>query len=79
MRPFTLRLPSSLHRGVRELAKREGVSMNQIIATAVAEKLSALMTEDYLEERTARGSRQRFEQVLRKVPDIEPEGRDRLD
>jgi len=55
------------------------VSMNQIIATAVAEKLSALMTEDYLEERAARGSRKRFEAVLEKVPDVEPEERDRLD
>jgi hypothetical protein len=64
---------------VKELAQREGVSMNQIIGTAVAEKLSALMTEDYLEERAARGSRERFEAVLRKVPDVEPEERDRLD
>ena len=79
MSTFSLCLPSSLHRGVKELAKREGLSINQIIATAVAEKLSALMTEDYLEERAARGSRERFEAVLRKVPEVEPEERDRLD
>jgi hypothetical protein len=79
MTTFTLRLPSSLHKGVKQLAEREGVSMNQIIATAVAEKLSALMTEDYLEERAARGSRERFEAVLKKVPHVEPEERDRLD
>jgi len=80
MHTFTLRLPSSLHRGVRrQLAEREGVSMNQLIAAAVAEKLSALMTEDYLAERAARGSRERFEAVLRKVPHVEPEERDRLD
>jgi len=79
MRTFTLRLPNSLHRGVKALSEREGVSMNQIIATAVAEKLSALVTEDYLGERAARGSRERFEAVLGKVPDVEPEERDRLD
>lgn len=79
MSTFTLRLPSSLYRGVKQLAEREGVSMNQIIATTVAEKLSALMTEDYLEERVARGSRERFEAVLRKVPDVEPDERDRVD
>lgn len=79
MTTVSLRLPNSLHRGVKDLAKREGVSMNQIIATAVAEKLSALMTEDYLEERGRRGSRERFEAVLAKVPDVEPEERDRLD
>lgn len=79
MTTVSLRLPNSLHRGVKDLAKREGVSMNQIIATAVAEKLSALMTEDYIEERARRGSRERFEAVLAKVPDVEPEERDRLD
>lgn len=79
MHTFNLRLPSSLHRGVKQLAGREGVSMNQFIATAVAEKLSALRTEDYLEERAVRGSRERFEAVLRKVPSLEPDERDRLD
>lgn len=79
MSTLSVRLPGSLHRGVKELAKREGVSMNQIIATAVAEKLSALMTEDYLGERAARGSREKFEAVLEKVPDVEPDERDRLD
>lgn len=79
MSTLSVRLPGSLHRGVKELAKREGVSMNQIIATAVAEKLSALMTEDYLGERAARGSRGKFEAVLEKVPDVEPDERDRLD
>jgi hypothetical protein len=79
MTTVSLRLPDSLHRGVKELAKREGVSMNQIIATAVAEKLSALMTEDYLAKRGARGRRERFEAVLAKVPDVEPEERDGLE
>ncbi len=79
MSTVSLRLPNSLHRGVKELAKREGVSMNQVISTAVAEKLSALMTVEYLEERAERGSRETYEAVLRKVPDVEPEERDRLD
>lgn len=64
---------------MKELAQRESLSMNQIIAAAVAGKLSALRTEDYLEERAARGSRERFEAVLRKVPHVEPDERDRLD
>jgi len=79
MSTLSLRLPSSLHKGVKQLAEREGVSMNQIIATAVAEKLSALMTEDYLAERAARGNRERFEAVLKKIPKVAPEPRDRLD
>lgn len=79
MSTLSLRLPNSLHEKVRELAKREGVSINQLIATAVAEKTSALLTLDYLEERAARGSRERFEAVLAKVPDREPADEDRLE
>jgi predicted HicB family RNase H-like nuclease len=47
MSTISLRLPESLHRQVRELAQRENVSINQLISTALAEKLSALMTEEF--------------------------------
>lgn len=78
MSTLSLRLPESLHRQVRELASREGVSINQFIATAVAEKMSALMTEDYLQQRAARGSRAGLEAALARVPDVEPDEHDRL-
>ena len=72
MGALSLRLPESLHRKVRELAEREDVSINQFIATAVAEKMSALLTLDYLEERAQRGSRAHLQSVLRRVPDAPP-------
>ena len=78
MSTLSLRLPNSLHRHLRELAQKEGISINQLISTAVAEKVSALMTADYLGERARRGSREGFERVLAKVPDTEPEEQDRL-
>lgn len=77
MSTLSLRLPESLHKGVRELASREGISINQFIATAVAEKMAALMTEDYLGERARRGSRAKYEAALAQVPDVEPEEYDR--
>jgi hypothetical protein len=52
--------------------------MNQFIALAVAEKLSALMTVDYLEERAQRGSKEKFDAVLAKVRDVEPLEHDKL-
>src|SRR5438445_5111995 len=76
MSTLSVRLPNSLHRHLRELAEREGVSMNQLISSAVGEKLAALMTEDYL-ARASRGSRKVYEGVLRRVPDVPPEERDR--
>jgi hypothetical protein len=67
MSSISLRLPESLHRQARELAEREDISINQLIATALAEKMSALLTGEYLEERAKRGSRKKFERVLKKV------------
>jgi hypothetical protein len=69
MSTISLRLPESLHEKARELAKQEKVSINQLVASALAEKLSALTTEEYLRERAKRGSRRKFEAVLRKVRD----------
>jgi hypothetical protein len=52
--------------------------MNQVISSAVGEKVASLRTLDYLRERAGRGDRRRFERVLAKVPDIEPAESDRL-
>jgi len=71
MSTISLRLPESLHKQVRELAQRENISINQLISTALAEKLAALMTTEYLEERAGRGSKRDYHRVLRKVRDTE--------
>ena len=78
MSTMSVRIPESLHDTVRQLAKRDHVSINQFITTALAEKVSALMTEDYLEQRARRGDRQKFEAALARVPDVEAEEEDRL-
>lgn len=78
MGALSLRLPESLHRKLGEVAEREGVSINQLITSAVAEKMSALMTEEYLSVRAKRGSRRRFDAVLAKIPDAEPQASDRI-
>lgn len=79
MNTLSLRLPRSLHEQVKELARREGISINQLISSAVAEKIAALTTAEYLEARAARGDRTRFESVLARVRDVEPAPEDRLD
>ena len=72
MSTISLRLPESLHKQARELAAQEGISINQLIATSLAEKMAALMTGEYLSERAQRGSRRKFERVLKKVRDCPP-------
>ncbi len=72
MSSLSLRLPESLHDKIRELAKREGISINQFIASAAAEKMSALLAEEYLAERGARASHEKYRAALAKVADAEP-------
>lgn len=78
MSTLSLRIPHSLHEQIRLLAKREGISINQFVASAAAEKMAALLTEEYLEARAKKGSVKRFEKVLNKIPDSEPEHYDRI-
>jgi len=78
MSALSLRLPKSLHEQLRELAQEEGVSVNQFVMLAVAEKVAAISTIEYLEKRAKRGSREKFLEILNKVPAVEPEEFDRL-
>ena len=78
MTTIRVRLPNSVHDRLRQLASREGVSMNQLVATAVAEKVSAIEAGEYLAERAARGDRAAFEAALGRVPDVNPEPGDEL-
>ena len=75
---LSLQLPVSIHRQLVAYAEQDGVSINQFIATAVAEKLASLATIEYLEQRAENGSRDKFNAVLSKVPDSKPVG-DELD
>lgn len=78
MSTLSVRLPNSLHQQLRAWAEREGTSINQLISSAVAEKLAALQTAEYLDERARRGSRKKFEAVLRAVSDVAPEAFDEM-
>lgn len=78
MSAISVRLPDSIHKMAREVAREAHISLNQFIASAVAEKLSSLTTETYLAGRAARGSVEKFHAALAKVPAVEPEEFDRL-
>jgi uncharacterized protein (DUF1778 family) len=78
MSTLTVRLPESLHEKIKELAQSEGMSINQFLVVAAAEKMSALLTEDYLEQEAKQGKRKDFERFLKKVPDVEAEEYDQL-
>jgi len=72
MTALTVRLPNSVHQKIKELAARDDISVNQFIASAVAEKMASVLTLDYLRQEAAQGKRSDFERYLRGVPDVPP-------
>jgi uncharacterized protein (DUF1778 family) len=78
MSTLSLRIPNSLHEQIRQLAKQEGISINQFVASAAAEKMSALLTEEYIGARAKRSSKRKFQEVLKKIPNVEPDDYDRI-
>ena len=68
MSTLTVRLPESLHRHLKQAANADGVSVNQFINLAIAEKLSALQTYDLIAERAKRGSRNAFLEAMAQGP-----------
>jgi Family of unknown function (DUF6290) len=78
MSTISVRLPDSLHSMAKALASQDNASMNQFIASAVAEKVSALATESYLRERAERGSASKFQAALEAVPAQKPQDFDQL-
>lgn len=78
MSTLQVNLPESLRRRAQSLAQDDGIPLDQFIATALAEKVAVLDADSYIRARAARGSREKFDRVLSKVPDVEPEESDRL-
>jgi HicB family len=68
MSNLSLRLPDSLHRNLKSAAEADGISVNQFISLAVAEKLSALQTYDIIAERAKGASRESFLKAMAMVP-----------
>ena len=76
MTALTIRLPDSVHRKIKELAAQDGISVNQFIASAAAEKMASVMTLDHLRKEAALGRRADFLAVLDSAPAVQPSAGD---
>jgi hypothetical protein len=72
MSTVTVQMSESLARQLREYADKEGLTVDQLLASAAAEKLSALMTLDHLRQRALRAKREDFVAFLDASPDVPP-------
>lgn len=79
MSQYALRLPDSLMEAARKIAKRERTSLNQLFLTAIAEKLSAIDTEEFIMERAVRADADTYRKVLQKIRDVPPQKGDEID
>lgn len=70
MSALTIELPDALQKSIEDIASKEGYTAGQFLAAAAAEKLSAVMTINYLREEAAQGRRADFDRYLQAVPDV---------
>jgi hypothetical protein len=78
MTAINVKLPDSIARKAGELAAKDGVSFDQFVSAAVAEKISGWLTEDDLDQRARRASREKYDAVLAQVPEAPPVPGDEL-
>jgi len=78
MSTLTIQIPESLAQQLRECAAKEGLSVDQLLSSAAAEKLSALMTVEHLRQRAIRANRDDFVAFLDASPDVPPMPGDEL-
>ncbi len=78
MSALTVDLPDKLHQKAREVAAAKNLSMDALVAMTLAQSLSRLVPEAYLDERAARATGKGLEEFLAQVPDAQPLESDRL-
>lgn len=78
MSSMNIELPDSLLKQARKMAEKEGVPLEQFIASAMAEKMAAWRPVEYLKARASHADRTKFEAAMSRVADAEPEEFDRL-
>jgi hypothetical protein len=71
-------VPESLRVVADVLARESGVTMQQLVATALAEKVSALGGPNWIGARKPPVTRDAYDEALSHIPSVEPEERDRL-
>ncbi|MBN9034571.1 MAG: toxin-antitoxin system HicB family antitoxin [Rhizobiales bacterium] len=72
IKTFPLRLPRSLKEAAERVASEDGTSMNQLVVTALAEKLSAMKTAEIFAERKQRADFQAFDRIMSRKGGVKP-------
>lgn len=76
---FALKLPQSIHMEVERRARKDGISVDQFLAMAAAEKLAAMSTAEYFADHRARADFDAFDRLMQRSGGAVPDPEDRLD
>jgi len=76
---YPLRLPRSVKAEVERRAKKDGISVNQFVATAVAEKLAVMNTAQFFAERRSRADFAAFDRIMRRKSGEPPRDGDKVE
>jgi hypothetical protein len=75
---YPLKLPVSVKRAAERLAKEDGVSLNQWIASAVAQKVGVIETAaEFFKKRAGKSSGDGLMKFLRNAPNVPPGAEDK--
>lgn len=69
MSEISVTVPDSIMQELQAVIREEGINLEQFVSSAIAEKLSAFMSEEYLQERAKRGSREKLLAMLDRAPE----------
>ncbi|MFW6163710.1 MAG: YlcI/YnfO family protein [Planctomycetota bacterium] len=78
MKALQVRLPEAIHRRAKELARDEGMSLNQFIVTSLSNEIVRQETLDFFRDAAAAFDPDAFAEALEAVPDVPPDESDRL-
>lgn len=79
MSKLQLRLPESIHAQVRKIAKRENLSINQLLVNSISNEIISYETRRFFEQRAKDFDEQEFVAALAEIPRVGPEEKDKLD
>ena len=78
MTAIQIKLPDKLHQKALEIARQKDLSIDEIVAASLAQWLSRIVPDSYLEERAERASGKGFSMIMEEIPDIAPEEYDKI-
>jgi hypothetical protein len=78
MTTLQITMPEEIRQKATAVARKQHISLDELMISALMEKLSFLVPDPYLEKRARRATKRGFDKFMAQVPAVPPDDRDRL-